>query len=420
MNEITLLKYLKNSRGSSIYDIIKEFKLSRTAVIYHLNNLLKSNLITSYKQSRKIVYIANTGDTINDYFNSQIKSLQDNLKEINNLDIVKRRSRGQKLNLVIPNYFDLTLNSKNILKKYYNLVDYSDTQLYLTQDEFVNRTRDADVILNNWACDITADVLDKLPNLQYMHLSTHMYRYVDIGACKKHSVRVSNIPYSYKSIAISEFLISQTFALLRQTIPASTQVQSGVSDFRFFKGSQLRGKKAIIFGVDDGTKDLVQSLKSLGVEVSIYTEDKNENPAIYGLSRFASKFEVFNSADLFYVSWTGDENKALIGKLNHNFLDQIVNPVYIISVFKHKEIDFDCIRELIYLGKIKGIAFDYFPDVSIGDSRASEVSKILYLPNVIITPDIAWYTQDSVINMNKTSVDRLVAYAKGDDSYLLI
>ena len=44
----------------------------------------------------------------------------------------------------------------------------------------------------------------------------------------------------------------------------------------------------------------------------------------------------------------------------------------------------------------------------------------MYLPNVAITPDIGWYTQDSVNNMNRFTTERLIAYAEGKDDYLII
>ena len=156
-----------------------------------------------------------------------------------------------------------------------------------------------------------------------MHLTTHMFRYVDVDALRKHQIHLSNISYTYKATAVSEYLLAQTFSLLRNTVEAAEQVRNGVNEFRYFKGEQLRGKKVIIFGTEIGTRDLVELLRGLGVAIGIYCEDPKQDPTFFGISHFSTKEEVFETGDIFYFSWTGDEFKALAGKIDRTFLDMI-------------------------------------------------------------------------------------------------
>ncbi len=421
MESIDLLLFLKEFRGATLKDIMKRYHIGRTAALYHIAHLKAERLITSYKKGKALAYLPVSGAQLTRYFQKKIADIDSDIKKLTDQQTATIHTpRSQKLTLAFINYYDLLPKARTELEQFYNIIDYSNTQLYISQEEFLKRAKDADVIVNNYACQITDELLSQLPKLQYMHLATYMHWYVDLSACKKYNIHISNIPYSYKAIAVNEFMLAQTFTLLRQTLPASQQLQSGVNEFRYFRGEQLKGKKAIILGIDISTEALLISLRGLGADVSIYTEDKNEDPAFYGLHHFATEEEVFETGDIFYISWGGNESKPVLGQLGKTLFDKIKRPVYIISVYRHRHIDFQRIRELVYEGKIRGIAFDYFPEITEGDSLTPDIKKILYLPNVLATPDIAWYTNDSLININTATNERLIAYAKGDNSYLLL
>jgi phosphoglycerate dehydrogenase-like enzyme len=398
---------------------MKHFDLKRTAALYHLDDLLAKGLITRYQQGRKYTYFVAESERVSGYFNEKISELQLLQQQLQSTTVQRHRplKKGEKLTLSFVNYYDLEPDHREKLSQYYDIIDYSQTQLYISPEEFIKRAKDADVVVNNYACKTTEEIISQLPRTQYMHLTTHMYRYVDVDALKKYQIHLSNIPYSYKSVAVTEYVLAQTFALLRDTVEAAAQVRTGVNEFRYFQGEQLRGKKVIIFGTEIGAKDLIELFRGFGVEIAIYTEDPHQDPSFWGVSHFATREEVFETGDIFYFSWTGDEYKTLVGKIDKNFLDYIKRPVYIISVYKHKYIDYQYLRELLYSGMIKGIAFDSYPQIHEG--QLNDAKRLMYLPNVLITPDIGWYTKESVKNMNAHTTEQLIAYAQGNTEFLL-
>jgi len=402
-----------------VYEVMKEFGIKRTAALYHLDELLNKSLIVIYKKGRSNLFLVAETEKVQEYFEKKIAQLQEGFQQLatnREYKVVKARTSG-KLTLSFVNYYDLQAEDRGALASYYDIIDYSDTQLYISPEEFIKRAKDADVIVNNYACETTEEIISQLPQTQYMHLSTHMYRYVDVNALRKYRIHLSNISYTYKATAVSEYLLAQTFSLLRNTVEAAEQVRTGVNEFRYFCGEQLRGKKVIIFGTEIGTRDLVELLRGLGVEIGIYCEDPKQDPTVFGISHFATKEEVFETGDIFYFSWTGDEYKALVGKIDRVFLDMIKRPVYFVSVYKHHYIDYQRLRELLYSGMIRGIALDSYPEIQEG--QLQDAKRLMYLPNVLITPDIGWYTRDSVKNMNAQTTQRLIAYAEGKTEFLL-
>ncbi|WKZ24237.1 MAG: NAD(P)-dependent oxidoreductase [Candidatus Dojkabacteria bacterium] len=418
MEMVELVTLLRKQKTVTVYQLMESFGFKRTAARHHLRKAIAEGIVKTSKKGRVRVYYLAEEAVVTAYFLRKITQYKQGLNKILESSHHARSHAGKgKKSLAIVNYFDLLPDARRKLEEYYEISDYSHTQLYVPDDEFVKRAKHSQVIINNYAGKVTETLLKQLPQLEYMHLTTHMYRYVDIVAMKERNLHLSNIPYDYKSTAVTEYVLSQTFALLRATVEAAAQASTGVTEFRYFKGEQLRGKKVIIFGTELGTEDLVVLLRGLGVEIGIYTEDLSVDPTRFGVSRFATEEEIFETGDIYYFSWTGDEYKDLVGKLDHRFLSKLTRPVYLISVYKHQYIDYQGVREKMYQGLIKGLAFDYYPELQEGS--LTEARKLMHLPNVLITPDIGWYTSDSVRKMNEYTVQRLVSYAQGKSDLLL-
>lgn len=415
-----IIKLLQSSDGLEVSDITNVLGIKRTNLQYHLKYLLEDGLIKRVKSGKAWKYFASEDRVISKYFDNQIKELESQKKEIISINKIKPSSR-KDLILTITNYYDLLDEDRKELEKYYTIQDYSDKDLIITQKEFMYRAKDSDVLLANWPCDITEEMIADLPDLKYIHSSAYMYSYIDLNALQKRGIHFSHVPFEYKSIALTEYILAQTFALLRPTIKASNQVRSGITSFENFEGEQLRGKTVGIIGTDYITKDLINILRSFGTDVKICSFEKTTKPDTYGMSKFTEYKELIKNSDILFLASRVNEEASRMN-LDKKFLENLYKPTYIVSIGKPDYIDYGALRDSIYSGKVKGIAMDFVNELVIPgelDPKTNGLNKILYLPNVIITPDIGWYTKDAVRNLNKYTTEALVNYAKGNDRDLL-
>ncbi len=423
MIDTRLLEHIILNPHCKIADIQKELGYNRTTLLYKLERLIKERVIKKAFEGKVAVYLPSEKSAIESYFNSQIdetKNIQHQL--LTKFKVKKGKVAKTKPKLVFVNYYDLLPAFKEELNTAYEITDYSNKELFLSQEEFAYRAQDADVIVNNWACDVGKSLIKQLPKLKYMHVSTHMYRYVDLKALDENKIHFSYLQApDYRVHALSEFAIAQTFALLRKVAVASSQLRSGVMEFKQFTGDELRGKVVGIIGTDAVSKELFYSLKNLGTEVYVHNENAAANPHDWGLSKFTPLKMLVEQSDILYLVNSEDTPPKVCERLDASLLNFIKKPTYLISITKHKYIDTKLIKKFIYNGKIKGLALDYFEDMNkIKELKDSEISTITYLPNVLITPDIAWSTKTSIENMNIATNKYLMAYAKGDHSYLLL
>jgi len=418
--ENKILQFIKQRKAVSIKNLQKQFQIGRTNILYNLNKLIKKELIEKQKKGRKYYYSLSPSFKIENYFQKKIDTLKNEMNQLITKDAkIKKRN---KMILAFANYFDLLPYYKTELEKYYEIIDYSNKELYLDEKEFIYRTKKADVIVNNWACEIDKSLISKLPKLKYMHVSTHMHKYVDISALKQKSIHFSYMKNEYRTISLSEFAIAQTFALLKKVTTGQDQLKSGIFEFgKFFGASeQLRGKTIAIFGTDAVSKDLFSLLKNFNVEILVYNEKRDEDPSFWGIADFSSIKEIKKRADIVYIVNSTDNLFKACKNLDSNFLRNFSKPIFLITIAKHNFIDTKFIKNQIYKGILKGIAIDYFPDiVKSKNLKDSKINEIIHLPNVIITPDIAWYSNNSIQKMNDFTTKCLVSFAKGSSKYLL-
>jgi phosphoglycerate dehydrogenase-like enzyme len=420
--DIEIINYLSINNGGDIKELTGHFGIGRTSLLYRLSGLISKGLIINVKKEGVSHYFKAGNAVYKKYYEGEIEKLKSEYESLSSRLLLREEHKtGERLKLVFINYYDLMPKYRKELEKYYNIDDYSDKELYLTKSEFVYRAKDADVIVNNWALEVDKSILSLLPKLQYMHVSTVMHRYVDINALKKRKIHFSHISYEYRFVALLEFVLAQTFTLMRNVEVASSQFRSGVTEFRQFGGDQLRGRRAGILGTSVLNKELYLTLKGLGTEVFVYSDNKADDPAMWGLKQFNSLKEVVSNSDILYITHSEDRKFPPADKLDKTVLSLIKKPIYIVSIAKHKYIDTKLVRKLVYDGKIRGLALDYFGDLpKIKHISDSDISEIAFLPNVLITPDVAWYTKDAVEKMNKETADCLIAYAKGDYRHLVI
>ena len=138
-------------------------------------------------------------------------------------------------------------------------------------ENIVSRSIDADAIFIN-KVSITEQVLSQLSKLRYIGVCATGYNVVDIPACKKRGIIVTNIPsYSTDSVAQHVFALITYFtnhvALHNQSVQNGDWIKS--KDFVYWKEplTELTGKTMGIFGYGNiGTK-VAQIAKAFGMNV---------------------------------------------------------------------------------------------------------------------------------------------------------
>ena len=87
------------------------------------------------------------------------------------------------------------------------------------------RIGDSDAILLN-KINITEEILNKCPNLKYIGVQATGYNVIDLEACKKHNITVTNVP-SYSTAGVAQLVFAFISEFACHTQHHSNSVMSG-------------------------------------------------------------------------------------------------------------------------------------------------------------------------------------------------
>ena len=250
-------------------------------------------------------------------------------------------------------------------------------------------------------------------DIKYVTVRTAGFDAVDIDRAKKHHIKISNVP-QYSPSAIAEFAVAMTLAVLRK-IPLALE-RAKVQDFSVegLLGKELNELTVGVVGTGRIGRAAMDIFKGFGSKVIGYDVFQNEEAK--KVLEYKSLDDVFANSDIIslHIPLTS-ENKHIINK---NSIEKMKDGVIIINTARGGHIDGEALRDALVSGKVAAAGLDVYEfeegllkrDLSGEVIRDSIYRDLSNLPNVIMTPHIAFSTETAVHNMVKMSTENLIAF----------
>lgn len=165
--------------------------------------------------------------------------------------------------LVAVERLNLTPNAnEEFAKRAEEYVFYDD--IPSSEEEVIQRAKDADGILVNITTQITANIIEHCPNLRYIGMCCSLYdensASVDIRCAREHSITVLGVR-DYGDIGVGEYVISQLTDLLH-----------GFHGKRWGdRPLELTGIPVGIIGMGATGQVVARSLRFFGADVTYYS-----------------------------------------------------------------------------------------------------------------------------------------------------
>ncbi len=288
------------------------------------------------------------------------------------------------------------------------LVIYSHT----TNDMLIERIGDAEAIIINKG-QINEEVLSRCTKLRFIGLTATGYDNIDISSCRRHGVAVANVPgYSTDSVA------QQLFALLLEyctdTAGYSAAVRRGdwlgrMSDIGSLRRmSDLCGKTLGIIGFGNIGGAVAKIALAFGMKVIGYSP----NPKVKEGINFCSLEQVLRQSDIVSLHCRlSHETEKLI---DANRLAMMKKGAVLCNVSRGGVVDDHAVLEALESGQL---GF-YLADVLTGEPH-TENHPLINAKNTLITPHVAWATQNSLARLADEVCDNLKAFCEGIDRNLV-
>ena len=292
----------------------------------------------------------------------------------------------------------------------HTLSSYGTTEAH----ETLKRIRGADIVITNKVV-ISAQAFAENPQLKLVAVTATGVNNVDVEAAKQNGTAVCNIrAYGNESVAEHAFMMMIT---LMRNLPAyQRDVAAGLwenSPFFCHLGAPMRdlnGKTLAIFGRGNIGKTLATYAQAFKMNV-VFAEHKNAQSVRDG---YVSFDEAIRSADVVSLNCPLTPQTAnMIGEAE---LQQMKPGAILINCGRGGLVDEAALVAALKYGQIGGAGFDVLTQEPPRDGNPLLKAR---LPNLIVTPHIAWASQEAANRLFDILLDNINRFVAGNPQNLV-
>jgi D-3-phosphoglycerate dehydrogenase len=288
-------------------------------------------------------------------------------------------------------------------------VDYYDTPPQNKAD-LIQRLRDADVVFLDYSV-MDAEVIAACPKVKFICFFGIGYgNCIDVAAATKHGVTVSYTP-GYGATAVAEYTLGLMLSLTRHIAASYYSLKHGEWLSAKFQGVDLKGKTLGLVGLGPIGADMARLGAGIGMPLLGWTRSATPDRAVHGLT-LVSLEVLFSAADV--VSIHLSLNAQTEGLVSRALLERMKPSAYFINTSRAKLVDNQALAELLQQGKIAGAALD------VHEEEPAPMNYVFNgLPNVLVTPHIAYNSKEAGENMLRIAYATLEAFLKGEKLHVV-
>lgn len=313
-------------------------------------------------------------------------------------------------------------NSKSYEINYFNLLN-TNHELHFTEKPLTLDSVDLAKNMDGVCCFVTDNlsqpVIKKLvaQQIKLIALRSAGFDHVDINAAKEHKIPVVRVP-DYSPEAIAEMACALCLLISRKLLTAYDQVKQYNFNLENLIGFNLHQKTIGIIGTGKIGAAFAKIMNGFGCKLLAYDPNQNHELSSYNLE-YVDLDELYQKAHV--ISLHCNLNPNTQGMINQTSINQMKNGVILINTARGGCVVTQDLINALNDGKIAYAGLDvyekekdlFFIDhhgIKSNDELFNELAK---LPHVILTPHMAFLTQEAVINIVKTTLDNITQFEMG-------
>ncbi|MVB11681.1 Glycerate dehydrogenase [Caprobacter fermentans] len=279
---------------------------------------------------------------------------------------------------------------------------YYDTKT-TDKKELAERSKDSDVVMiaNNPYPDEVVEAAEKLKMLAVAFTGID---HVGLAACRKKGVTVCNCA-GYSNETVAELAVGLAIGVLRHILPADEATRTGKTAAGL-TGREICGRTVGIVGTGRIGVRTAQLFKAFGATVLGCARHESEEAKAAGI-RFAGLEELLQKSDIvsLHLPLTAETRKTF-GKKQ---FDAMKPGSIFLNCARGAIVDNQALADALNSGKIAGAGVDVF-DM---EPPIPEEYPLLHAKNILLTPHVAFASEESMLRRAKIEFANVAAYLSG-------
>jgi glycerate dehydrogenase len=282
-------------------------------------------------------------------------------------------------------------------------------------DQVLERLSGATIAINN-KVNLTADILAKLPDLKMIAVAATGTDCIDKAYCQAHGIAVANIR-GYALNTVPEHTFALMLALRRNIVPFRADVLAGewqkAAQFCFFNHAikDLGGARLGIIGEGVLGQKVADIAKAFGM-ITMFAAHKGKS----GLGPLYTPWDqVLETSDIITIhSPLTPETRNMIALPEFRKMKR--RPL-LINTARGGLVSEEDMETALEEGLISGAGIDVtLPEPPPADSVLMRIAK---RPNVIVTPHVAWASDEAQQTLADQLVDNIENFVAGKPTNLV-
>lgn len=274
--------------------------------------------------------------------------------------------------------------------------------------------------------DVDAEALDRFPNAQLVATRSTGFDHVDLDACRERGVTVCNVP-TYGANTVAEHTFALILSLTRKSHKAYEQTVRGKFDMAGLRGIDLRDRTIGVVGTGSIGTHVVRIALGFQMRVLAFDVQPIEQMADALGFEYVGMDRLLAESDI--VTLHAPYNDATHHMIDGEAIEKMKDGAILVNTARGALVETEALIQALRSGKLGGAGLDVLEKeqaimeesemlTAAYDEEALQSivqnTILLRMDNVIITPHIAFNSEEALNKILDTTVANIAAYQKGE------
>lgn len=280
-----------------------------------------------------------------------------------------------------------------------------------TSENIVDRLQDATIAIT-CGTPIRAEHLDQLPKLQMIAMALTGTDAVDLDYCAKNNIIVTNVPAA-STVSVAEHGICMMMDLFRQVsnyhrlMQRLARQEIDAKNIYFdYRIRNIAGRQIGFIGHGDIAQHMARLAEGLGMTVKFYDRDGK-----YTGDQYLPLNQLLSESDVISINvplTTSTQNL-----IDDNEFGLMKKDAILINTARGGIINETALIRALEEDRIGGVGLDVLENEPY-DPQDPFIQKMIDNPKVLLTPHVAWSSEDSMQNLIAPAFHKVIEFATGN------
>lgn len=263
---------------------------------------------------------------------------------------------------------------------------------HLEDNDIIKQCAGAEVISHFITTKFGKQLITSLPALKVLCTRSVGFDHIDLDACKERGIVVCNVP-DYGSHVIAEHVFALLLSTLRHVAEGEKRVESGTFDYRGLRGVTLRNKTIGILGTGRIGRRVAQIAHGFGMKILAADQCRSlELIDLLGV-QYVSFDELLAQSDIISLHMPATDETFHV--IDDSAFAKMKQGAILVNTARGTLIDSKALLTAVQSGKLKYALLDVLEH----EHNFEENKALIKQPNVITTPHVGFYADESMRNM---------------------